>query len=122
MRIPGMVKRAGLRRQSLPLWLVAWIGLLIHVGIVAGQAAAQQKRQHQPKPFQALAVPGPFPRHRRGRGLHCRESASRAEPQFEIPGHQVQVALAANLTPEHENRDQGDQELRRIGETKNGHS
>jgi hypothetical protein len=114
--------RPGLRRQSLAILLVALIRVLVHMGIVAGQAATQQQRQHQPQPFQALAVPCPFPRHCRGRGLHHRESASHAEPQFEIPGHQVQVALAAYLAPQHKNRDQGDQELRRIGETKDGHS
>jgi len=91
------------------------------VGGVTGQPATEQTGEHKTKPSQALAVPHAFARHRGGGGFSGRESAAHAEPQFEIPGHEIEVALTAHLAPEDKNGDQSNQKLRGICETKNGH-
>ena len=47
--------------------------------------------------------------------LDDRKRRAAAEAELQIPGHQVEMALPADLAPQHEDRDHRDQELGRIG-------
>jgi squalene-associated FAD-dependent desaturase len=109
------------RTMQWMLLVVVLVAFQVHVAVVAGQAAAHQQRRHDPQPLQCPAVPRVLVGNGGRGGFHHGEGSPGPENQLEIPGHQVQVALAAHLAPQQENGDQRDQELRGVGEAQDGH-
>src|SRR5579863_7467328 len=103
------------------LLVLIFVALVVDVDVVGHQAAADQQRQHNTEPFQGAAVPRRLAGNSRNGRLDDGESRTRAQAEFDVPGNQVDMPLAANLAPKHKNGDQRNQELRRISETKNGH-
>lgn len=89
--------------------------------IVAGQAAAEQERQGDAKPLQRSGIPGVLPRYGCHGSFYDSESCPGAQSQLDPPGYQVEVILAANLSPKRENCNHGDEELRSICQAKCGH-
>src|SRR5690242_8923292 len=89
--------------------------------VVAGEAAPDQQREQDPEPFDRAAVPGGRARYGAHGGSDHGERGAAAEAEFHIPRHQVKMALSAYLRPQHEHGDQGDQELRHVGESQDGH-
>jgi hypothetical protein len=105
----------------LGILLVLFVTFAVHVDVIAAQAASEKQRERNPEPFQGSGVPGGLT----GHGIHGRlddgEGRPRAEAELDPPGHQVEMILAAYLSPQRENRDHGDEELGSICQAKCGH-
>ena len=90
----------------LRLLLVVLIALAVNMEEISSKAASEEKCQCDAEPFDRGRIPAALTRNRGHGGFHGGECSAPAEPQFEIPGHQIEVALAADLTPNEEHRDQ----------------
>src|SRR6185369_665434 len=102
------------QRRCLRILLLVLVGLAVDMIVVGRQAAADEQRQSDPEPSQGAAVPCVIVTDRGGGRLHRGKRYSGPQAEFEVPGHQVEMALATHLAPDQKNCDQSQEKLRRI--------
>jgi len=82
----------------------------IAVRVETGHAAQEKGGKCEAGPFHALRVPTALALDGCRGGSRNRKGSAPAECEFDRPWDQVEVALAAHLTPNGEHRDESDQE------------
>lgn len=80
----------------------------VYVDIIARQATRDEQHQKDSGPAEGLGVPAALVRNGGTGCFHDRKRGAAAEREFEVPGHEVEMALAADLAPQDEYSYQGD--------------
>jgi len=85
-------------------FVVVFILLAIDVHVVGGQPAPHQQGQQDSEPAQRPAVPGAVVGDGGGGGLDGGKGGAASQYQLDVPGHQLEMALAADFAPDDKHR------------------
>jgi hypothetical protein len=78
------------------------------VDIIARQTTAHEQDEKDSGPAEGLRIPAAVVRNGGAGCFHDGKRSATAERHFEVPRHEVEMALAADLAPQDEHSYQGD--------------
>lgn len=96
--------------------VIAVVGLFVQVIIICDSTHGDAKEQDARKPAQRTGGPNFLLFHKARCEPHATPCQAQDTPEFDIPGHKIEMAFASDFAPQTDNCNYGNEEFHSIGD------